>query len=58
MNNKFPLVSVVIITYNSEKTIIETLESIKNQTYKNIELIISDDFSKDNTVEICKQCIF
>ena len=55
MNIELPLVSVVIITYNSEKTILETLESIKNQTYKNLELIISDDCSKDNTVEICKQ---
>jgi len=51
----YPLVSVVVVTYNSEKTIFETLESIKNQTYKNLELIISDDCSKDNTVEICKQ---
>lgn len=47
-----PLVSVCIITYNSSTTIVETLESIKNQTYKNIELIISDDFSKDDTVNI------
>ncbi len=47
-----PLVSVCVITYNSSTTIIETLESIKKQTYKNIELIISDDFSKDDTVNI------
>lgn len=49
-----PLVSVPVITYNSSKFIIETLESIKLQTYNNIELIISDDCSTDNTVEICK----
>lgn len=55
MNKEFPLVSVVVVTYNSAKTILETLESIKNQTYKNIELIISDDCSKDNTIEICKK---
>lgn len=48
MNNS-PLVSVVVITYNSEKTIIETLDSISTQTYQNIELIVSDDGSKDNT---------
>lgn len=48
-----PLVSIVVITYNSSKYVLETLESIKVQTYKNIELIISDDFSTDNTVEIC-----
>lgn len=48
-----PLVSVNVITYNSAQTIIETLESIKDQTYPNIELIISDDCSKDNTIDIC-----
>lgn len=47
------LVSIIVITYNSEDFILETLNSIKNQTYKNIELIITDDKSKDNTVEIC-----
>lgn len=54
---KNTLVSVGIITYNSEKTILETLNSAYNQTYKNIELIISDDFSQDNTVNICKEWI-
>lgn len=48
-----PLVSVVVITYNSAEFVIETLNSIKNQNYPNIELIISDDCSKDNTIEIC-----
>lgn len=48
-----PLVSVIIITYNSSRYIMETLESIKAQTWKKIELIISDDASKDNTVQIC-----
>lgn len=54
---KHPLVSVVVITYNSEKFILETLESIKEQTYPNLELIISDDNSKDNTVSICQEWI-
>lgn len=53
MNNN-PLVSVVVITYNSAKTVIETLDSIAAQTYKNIELIISDDCSKDETVKVCE----
>lgn len=49
-----PLVSIVVITYNSSKYVLETLESAKAQIYQNIELIISDDCSTDNTVEICK----
>ena len=57
MNKELPLVSVVVITYNSAKTVLETLDSIKNQTYKNIELIISDDCSNDNTVVVCKEWI-
>lgn len=52
-----PLVSIVVITYNSARTVIETLDSAKNQTYKNIELIVSDDCSTDNTVEICRNWI-
>jgi glycosyltransferase involved in cell wall biosynthesis len=54
MKSKKPLVSIVIPTYNSEKTLAKCLESIKNQTYKNIEVIVVDKFSKDRTVEITK----
>ena len=55
--NTCPLVSISVITYNSSKYVIETLDSAKAQTYQNIELIISDDCSTDNTVEICKNWI-
>lgn len=48
------MVSVVVITFNSEKFILETLESIKSQTYKKIELIISDDCSQDKTISLCE----
>lgn len=50
-----PLVSVIVVTFNSAKYVLETLESINKQTYKNIELIVSDDFSTDNTIEICRK---
>lgn len=46
------LVSIVVISYNSELTIMETLESIFRQTYNNIELVIADDGSQDNTTKI------
>lgn len=51
------LISVVVVSFNSSKFIIETLESIKNQTYHKIELIVSDDCSNDNTCDIVKQWI-
>jgi|GEM_PF-3494228 len=44
-------VSVIIPTYNSEKTISETLISVRNQTYTNIECIIVDDNSSDKTLK-------
>jgi glycosyltransferase involved in cell wall biosynthesis len=52
-NKNEPLVSIIVITYNSAKFVLETLESAKAQTYENIELIVSDDASTDDTVEIC-----
>lgn len=55
--NNQPLVSVPVITYNSAKFVLETLESIKAQTYQNVELIISDDCSTDNTIELCQKWI-
>lgn len=51
------LVSVVVLSYRSSETMIQTLDSIKNQTYRNIELIITDDCSPDNSVEVAKKWI-
>jgi glycosyltransferase involved in cell wall biosynthesis len=50
-----PLVSVCIPAYNSEETIGKTLDSIVNQDYSNIEIIISDNHSTDGTARIVKQ---
>ena len=46
------LVSILICTYNAEKTIKETIESCLNQTYSNIEVLIHDDQSTDNTLNV------
>lgn len=48
-------IDVLIATYNGEKYIKEQIDSILNQTHKNIKLIISDDCSNDNTVNILKE---
>jgi alpha-1,3-rhamnosyltransferase len=52
-----PLVSIIVIAYNSSQFILETLESAKVQSYYNIELIVTDDCSSDDTVEICQKWI-
>lgn len=48
-------ISIITITYNSAKTIRDTVESILNQTYTDIEYILVDGLSKDNTVDIVKE---
>ena len=49
------MVSIAMATYNGDKYIAEQIESILNQTVSDIELVIVDDCSKDNTYEICRQ---
>ena len=53
MNN--PLVSIITVVYNGEKHIEQTINSVLNQTYSNIEYIIIDGDSKDNTLNIIKK---
>ena len=54
MINGIPLVSVAMATYNGEKYIATQLKTIVNQTYSNIEIVITDDASSDNTVQLIK----
>jgi glycosyltransferase involved in cell wall biosynthesis len=46
----FPLVSVICLSYNHEAYVVEALNSVINQTYPNIELLIADDYSTDHSV--------
>ena len=48
-NSERPLVSVIMPTYNHGKFIGKAIESVLNQTYKNLELIIIDNYSEDDT---------
>lgn len=50
--NNSPLVSIIIPTYNYAKYLIKTIKSCIEQTYKNLEIIIIDDGSTDNTYEV------
>lgn len=51
----FPLVSVVCLAYNHEAYVVEALESVLNQNYPNIELLIADDCSNDNSVAVIEK---
>ena len=57
ITNKIPLVSVVMSCYNSEKFIADAIKTVANQTYRNWELIIVNDFSTDNSMRIVKKSI-
>lgn len=49
-----PLLSVIVTTYNREKYIEDCIKSIQKQTYRNIEILIIDDCSQDNTEDLIK----
>ena len=57
MVDKIPSVSVVVPVYNAEKYLTEILERIINQTLENIEIIIVDDHSVDNTCDLVREFV-
>lgn len=52
---KEPLVSVVIVNWNRKEDLRECLESLRNQTYKNVEIIVVDNCSTDGSIEMIKR---
>ena len=55
MNKNNPLVSVIVPIYNIEKLLKRCIDSIVNQTYKNLEIILINDGSTDKSLDICKE---
>ena len=55
MKNNHPKISIVTITYNSEKTLEETIKSVVSQNYDNLEYLIVDGGSKDKTLDIVEK---
>lgn len=55
IDNKNFLVSIIIPVYNTEKFLCECLDTVLNQTYKNLEIILIDDGSIDNSGKICDE---
>jgi len=53
--NHNPLISVIIPVYNGEKYLAEAIESVLNQSYRPLEVIVIDDGSTDNSADIAKQ---
>lgn len=51
------MVSIIIATYNSEKTLRRALDSVLNQSYQDWECIVVDGASKDNTIGIVKEYV-
>lgn len=54
-NPNIPIISIITVSYNAENTLENTIQSIINQTYPNIEYIIIDGGSKDKTIDIIKK---
>ncbi len=50
-----PLVSIITPVYNAERFLSDTIKSVQNQTYKNCEILLIDDCSKDNSAQIIKE---
>ena len=57
MLQKEPLVSVIVPMFNAESEVERSIQSVLNQKYENIELLLIDDGSYDRTQEICEQYV-
>lgn len=56
METMMPRVSIILPTYNAQKTLKKTIDSVREQTFSDWELLILDDASTDDTVAIAREC--
>ncbi len=54
-SSDLPLVTLCVAAWNAEEFIVNTLQSLTMQTWSNLEVLVSDDVSTDNTATLCKQ---
>ena len=54
-NNDQPLVSIIIVNYNAGELLLNCIKSILNSDYQNLEIILVDNISTDNSHKICKE---
>lgn len=55
MSHQLPLISIIVPMHNADKYIQRCVESIRRQSYKNFEIILVDDHSTDNTLQLCRE---
>ena len=49
---RYPLVTAIVLCYNHARFVVECLESVKAQNYPNLELIVNDDASRDDSAAV------
>ena len=55
LHKDFGLISVIMAAYNAEATIRQSIQSVLNQTYSNLELLVIDDCSRDGTATLAEK---
>ena len=57
MEEKEPLISIIILNYNAGSLLLDCVDSVLKSNYNNLEVIVVDNFSKDNSHKVCKEKI-
>ncbi len=57
MNKKKELISIIVPVYNAEHFLADTIKTVQDQTYQNWEMILVDDYSKDNSIKVIQKAM-